>query len=448
MSRTITIRHQIGFHSDFPVTEQQKRPLSIGILQPGAVVPVVQEVEGYEFEKELTFSDSNGIVKKFTVKSNIWYQDKNGWWYWNGATKTLEEAEGDTDSSDNPIPGPTPDPVTPVIPTPPIETPETTFDWREKLKGNVIPSSWWDHSGKGLNIAILDAGFDMRCSAFQHMKSNIKTYDLRKDTYHLLSNIQNEDFVQQLDGKDKLPINGHGTSCLGVLGAKHPQKEIMGLVPDANFHLFNVYEHHIGPFNTVIIKRSKELMEKAFWLISNLDIDIVSISVNYPNDVVISDEIISQMTQTNTLWFWALKSMTNPTLDKYILDPPFPTPFFPRQTIGTLKKNQLSFPNNLVVTDLEQDKINFIIQNSSISLLKGKDKIQHDIPLECSFATPALAGLAALKLNQKKTDDPNFIMNPKTFIPELKKEATRFYKNYIPDDDDYTFLRLFDNQIA
>ncbi len=446
MARTITIRHQIGFHADFPESDLSKRPSSIGILQPGAIVPIVGEKEGFEFEKELNFLNDTGDIKKFKVKSNIWYQDMNGWWYWNGATRTLEEAESDTDSTRDPIPGPTPVP----IPVDPVTDPVThTFDWRKKARaGQLIPEEWMQQKGEGLNIAIIDAGFDLMSPCFKHLEQRLKTYDPRKEQYNNLNDLRNEQFVKNLAGLDKMPVKSHGTSCLSIMGANDPNKEILGLVPNANFFLFNVYEHQVGPFGSPIIKPSRELMDKAILMISHLEMDIVSVSVDYPDLSIQQDELISQTMSTNTLWFWALKSSANPSLDKYILDANTPTPFFPLNKVGVLLEDRLSQPDTIIVSDIAKEKINFIVQESEITVVEKMDKISHHTLMTCSFATPYMASLAALKLGHEKSKNPAYLVDSKTFISELKNEATRFYKDYIPVEDTYTFLHLNKNPLT
>lgn len=437
MPKTITIRHQIGFHAEMPIVHSNHRPLAIGTIQPGAIIPIVQVVEGLEFEKELTFSNARRSIKKIVIKSNKWHQDKNGWWYWDGATRTLEEAEtGSTTGLDSMH----------DATVPPTAAPEKTFEWKSILKfSGAVPPSWFKHSGKGLNIAILDSGFNLQNPALRHLKNKAKTYDLRN--YNNLHKIKDKNFVQNLSGKDKLPGGIHGTSCLSILAANHPQKEIVGLIPDANYHLFNVYEHRTA-FGKPVISRSETLIQKAMWMISNMDMDIVSVSVNYPNNSSIPDDLIGRMVQNNTLWFWALNTATSPSLDKYILNPSYPSPFIPIHTVGTLKKNQLEFPDSLIVTEMEQEKIDFIIQENTISVVCDAKEINHKASLQCSFANPAIAGLAALKINEIKKNRANFQMNPKTFMPEFKREATRFYRNFIPVDDAFSFLRLTENPLV
>ncbi len=436
MSKTVTIRHQIGFHSDFPDALANQRPASIGTLRPGTVVPVEKETEGYLFEKELQFSTPEGSIEKISVSSNIWYQDKNGWWYWKGATMTRDDVGGSIE-----VPRP-PEPVIPVV------IPENTFDWIEQMKlPNRIPSHWFSTKGKGVKIAIIDAGFDLSDPCFSHLKNKVKCYDLRKNIYKDEEQFKRTDFIDTLQGNDIMPHNIHGTSCLGVLASQHPTKELMGIAPKADFHLFNIYEHHVGPFNTIIIRRSMELFEKAIHLISKMDMDFVSVSVTFPSNDTLPDSIISNVAQSDTIWFWSLKSNSFPSLDQYVLDPSYPISFFDIVKVGTLKENNLSFPNDLIVGENEKEAVDFIFPKNKISITKGKKGIIHNTNIQCSYATPLLTGLAALKLSRLKKD-PLFIFNKKTFISELLSETTTHYKNFIPGNDSYSFVRLTENPIA
>lgn len=427
MLKTITIEHSIGFHAELPVMRSIKRPVSIGIINKSAKVPIVEEVEGMSFEKELSFSTGDGTFKQFMIKNNKWMKDMNGWWYWAGATTTLQEAEAISDTEVEPIPS--------------LAPPEKTFDWSEKMKkGGKIPSAWFEHKGEGLNIAILDAGFNTEHESLQHL--NVKTYDMSRAHYSKLSDLQDASFINSLEGNDKIFPKSHGTACLSIMGADASNKEIMGLIPKANFHLFNVYHHRLKSNGKTAISHSKILFERAMWIISQMDMDVVSVSVSYQKNNLLPLALLHKMEQKNTLWFWALKNST--TLLDYIDNLTFPSIFFPLQTIAVLEQAKLESPNTIITNDIINEKVDFVLSESVMSIVKNKTTIDHNAIMSCSYATPILAGLAALKINHEKSQNLEFKVDRDAFCKDLKKEVSRFYKNFIPNDDTYTFLRLTD----
>ena len=428
MLKTITIEHSIGFHAKLPVMRSIRRTTSIGIINKKTKVPIVEEVEGLTYEKELTFSTGNGTFKKFMIKSSKWLKDMNGWWYWGGATTTLEEAEAISDSTTEPAPSPV--------------LPEKAFDWNEKMKGGgKIPPSWFEHEGEGLNIAILDAGFNLEHESFEHI--NAKTYDMSRTHYKKLSNLQDEDFVNSLEGKDKVFPKFHGTGCLSIMGANASNKEIVGLIPKANFHLFNVYHHRIKSNGKTAISHSKILFERAMWIISQMDMDVVSVSVSYQKNNLLPIALLHKMEQKNTLWFWALKNSS--TLLDYVDNLTFPSIFFTLRTVAVLEQAKLESPDTIITNEIIDQKIDFILQESIISVVRTKRSINHLAEMSCSYAAPLLAGLAALKINEEKKNNPDFKVDKAAFFTDFKKEISRFYKNFIPTDDTLTFLNLVDD---
>ncbi|MGK0388096.1 MAG: hypothetical protein ACI94Y_000824 [Maribacter sp.] len=428
MIKTVTIEHSIGFHAELPVIGSIRRIAFIGSINKNAKIPITEEVDGVTFEKELTFSIGDGTSKKFMIKSSKWLKDMNGWWYWGGATTTLKEAEAISDGTIEPAPSPV--------------LPGKTFDWNEKMKrGGKIPSSWFEHQGEGLNIAILDAGFNLEHESFQDI--NVKTYDMSHSRYDKKSDLQDESFVNSLDGKDKVFPKSHGTACLSIMGSNASNKEIMGLIPKANFHLFNVYRHKEKTNGGTFARQSKPFFERAIWIISLMDIDVVSVSVNYSKNNRLPVALLQKIEQKNTLWFWALKN--NSTLLDYVGNLTFPSIFFSLQTIAVLEQTKLASPNTIVRNEIINEKVDYILQKSTISVVKNKENIDHNTTMSCSYATPILVGLAALKINEEKSKNPDFKVDKNAFFIDLKKEVSRFYKDFIPDNDTFTFLNLIDD---
>jgi subtilisin family serine protease len=99
---------------------------------------------------------------------------------------------------------------------------------REKQLANALPrylkfigvqELWKKSKGKGVKIAVIDDGFDLKHKEFENLKTNF-TYDATQRT---------------LDIAPKDNIDTHGTKIAGVLFAKHDSQGIEGISPEAEF---------------------------------------------------------------------------------------------------------------------------------------------------------------------------------------------------------------------
>lgn len=428
--KTITIRHASGFHAEFPANFPGGLPKSIGIIQKDAEVPVVEDREGFELEKELTLTDAGGQVRKAMVKSNLWHRDKNGWWYWHGITKTWEElqTEGTAES-----------------PAPILASPER-FDWCEKLaQSSLLPSEWWEGKGEGIHIAILDAGFNLQHPSLSHLQGKAKTYNMDQDHFRDGTPLDAA-MVEGLNGDDELPRNRHGTACLSVLAAKHPSEELVGILPEAQYHLFNVYEYVKNRAGRVIPVQSPILMEAAMQVVAQMDVDIVSVSITYPTGRQIPASIVRQITRSKAIWFWALRNSPQ-DLSRLISDLSYSRhPFIPLAKVGVLDKTLLSVPDSLAVGAMEEAGIDFILPQSTIRVVQGSTKTHSKEELSCSFATPIVAGLAGRRLAHLRQNGVGGVVR-EAFIRELKQEACIFYKDYLLDDGDFALIRLLEQPL-
>lgn len=93
-----------------------------------------------------------------------------------------------------------------------------TFDIRKYQKDLKLKQFWSESEGEGVNIAIIDDGFNLHGEEFSDTKV-IFSYDVDTKT---------------LDASPKLDIDTHGTKVAGIIFAKHNGNEVEGIAPKAN----------------------------------------------------------------------------------------------------------------------------------------------------------------------------------------------------------------------
>ena len=99
---------------------------------------------------------------------------------------------------------------------------------REKQRANALPrylkfigvdELWKNTKGKGVKIAVIDDGFDLTHDEFKELTTNF-SYDATQQT---------------LDTSPKDGVDTHGTKIAGVLFAKHNDKGVEGIAPEAEY---------------------------------------------------------------------------------------------------------------------------------------------------------------------------------------------------------------------
>lgn len=180
-----------------------------GVLNPGFEVEVVLEKPGEEI---------NG--------NNIWYQDRNGDYYWSGGF---------------------------AVETPESKDKASRTKWNQVLQG--IPEPWIKNGGKGVKVAVLDSG------VFPHEDIGLN-----------LSNLQ-EDFSLSTNGY--IDIFGHGTRCAGLIAAMDRPTGLTGVAAQAICVNLKVRNDEFGTIEPVSVN-------KAILRAIELKIPVISMSFDLP----------------------------------------------------------------------------------------------------------------------------------------------------------------------
>ncbi|MGA1940679.1 S8 family peptidase [Arcobacter sp. YIC-310] len=93
------------------------------------------------------------------------------------------------------------------------------FDIKKYQKDLNLRNYWAKNKGEGINIAIIDDGFDLSSEEFSDTNV-IFSYDVDNKT---------------LDASPKLKYDTHGTKVAGIIFAKHNGNNVEGIAPKANF---------------------------------------------------------------------------------------------------------------------------------------------------------------------------------------------------------------------
>ncbi len=172
--------------------------------------------------------------------NNVWYQDKNGDFYWSGSMDDIsniidEIAEG-TDEKTGHI--------------------NSLIDYRQLLKVNESPDN---KDGEGINVAILDCGIFIDHPDFDKNKISFP------GLYHSFNDIA-----------DKY---GHGTHLTGLISAKSNDNiGIVGIAPNSSIEHFQVLDEN-GTTKFDMLKSSLQYI-----LDNHNNFDIINMSFNITND--------------------------------------------------------------------------------------------------------------------------------------------------------------------
>ncbi len=428
MAEERTIHHQIGFFKDFPESDQAL-PTSIGIIKKGTIVPIEESKEGFLLEKELTFTDSEGENHKFIIKNNQWLKDSNGWWHWEGATKTWEDIHSE-DEEDNVV----------SFTLGNIYNFQNDLHLKNDIKDNLFASS-----ERKIKIAIADAGFNLSHKALKSLIPNAKTFDLGlRHVYNLdiLENIKSRGFsLPTIWGSDNISTTiSHGNRCLGVLAGIDAQFGYQGLYPDAEYFLFKLDK-----------MKSAYSLKRLMYLSILYDVDIIVSSQNFfrnTNPILENDlsELRNELKNNKTLLFLTLNSDKTDSLnsladDRFI---PYASHWEEAIRIGVLDENIIN--NHLIVDERIQKNIQFVFPKKKLLLCdKVTNNEYQSLACSCSYATPMLAGLAARLLLKKRNEEDNDSLRwtREEMLKALKDEITISQMDYNLDN---SFVHLDINE--
>ncbi|MFH0843723.1 MAG: S8/S53 family peptidase [Bacteroidota bacterium] len=183
--------------------------------EPKFSAPTYQHlVAGSEIEvdnKMYPGDQKNGI--------STWYKDAADNYYWSGDLSP-------DDGSDLLYPG-----------------------WMVELK---IPEIWKYSTGKDVGVAVVDTGVDI----------NNKDLPYNKDKYYVY------DSNHTLEDKD-----GHGTHCLGLIGARNNSGHKIGIAPECNLFVCKISEK-----SNFTEQQAKRYADAINWCSGQDDIHVISIS--------------------------------------------------------------------------------------------------------------------------------------------------------------------------
>ncbi|MBK6622445.1 MAG: S8/S53 family peptidase [Saprospirales bacterium] len=157
---------------------------SMGMLQPGFILEVIDEVAG-----------------DMWLGKNLWYRDANGFYYWSGAMEAYGAEiirEGQT------------------------VFPDTSFpEWMRDLR---IPEIWKTYTGKSVGVAVIDNGIDL---------------DNKDLPFHLI--------FLWICTRSLQDNDGHGTHCAGLIGARNRNGFPIGVAPDCRLFICKISEGKVLP---------------------------------------------------------------------------------------------------------------------------------------------------------------------------------------------------------
>lgn len=271
------------------------------------------------------------------------------------------------------------------------------FDWNNLIEN--IPDAWRTTEGKGVTIAILDSGATLNAPVFQHLQDRIKTYWVASGNFNALA--------PPGPGNDPvLDANGHGTECLSVL-AGLDTSGFKGIAPQACFVVIKV-ENPSQVTESAAFVNAVELALK-------LKVDIITSSVIPRLPQFLPDTrknaVFSQLAAQKVLMFSTLRNTG-------LIDEFNKIPFCAdrEECIATGSMEQALLESLQLSGSSLNAKIDLLLPSLPCICYDGENVSTDATRISCSIATAALAGLAALRLSDWKTQEGA------NYKPRSKKE--------------------------
>lgn len=215
----------------------------LGVMNAQVIIEVKEDspTEGMELEQ---------MVGQARVRSNQWYECKNGWFYWAGSA--VEISNGNEDSTDTSIED--------IIN-------REDFAKRVVSKGNQTAlDDWLETKGKGVGVAVLDQNLK---DSHPNIKLNLRRSG---DSRSRLINATNDGRTAIIPNLD----NTHGTATsLLLAGGDTVGNEFIGMAPLADLHFYRI--RSMNKFNITPV----EILRGLEQAINNERIDIISLSVGH-----------------------------------------------------------------------------------------------------------------------------------------------------------------------
>ncbi len=301
------------------------------------------------------------------------------------------------------------------------------FTWHTAVKN--LPADWRATRGRAVKVGVIDSGAFFNHPVLQHQDKPGRKFDCRRP------NPGGND-----DVSDCRPLNKpHGTTCAAIIaGLSAAPGSAEGMATEVELHIFRAVSNTCDP--------TLELFLRALKAAADRDLDILSISVaplpdqNIPQAEI--DRAFQRLTEKNICLIASLRNTNSWNMLHRI---PFPANRPETITAGVATPTLLeSMPPGAGLSK----NINLLAPQSAIFIHGEPDEgpAQEGL-LRSSFATAALAGIAALVLaNARNTaQNPTLRLGKTAMLQQLQLMASPFSKEAMMEEDG---LRYFINPTA
>lgn len=317
--------------------------------------------------------------------NNIWYKDlQKNWFYWSGSLDVIDKRPE-----------------------------QEIWKYRELLN---LPEAWRDSNGEGIRIAVIDLGFDLDNPNLLHLNLDGHRFDLTPPDFD----------PQTAEGNDNVqhrnPTDYHGSECAGILAANGA---LQGVVPGAEMFFFKVAPNNF-----------KQLLH-ALHLADRLGIDVVSISLTYPDPFVAPtysafrqpfETILGKIQQKICI----VSTLENP---ENLLDELNRVPFPANRKANTLAVGGIGkvFLDAFATRPNFSENIDLLLHMDNFKVCSpGEPKV---VPLYSSYATPYVAGIAALYLSYFRKATMGQSPALQDVVQAIKQELSQPYSNLVGNPD-------------
>jgi hypothetical protein len=300
-----------------------------------------------------------------------------------------------------------------------------SFIWNTVVK--KLPAEWRATRGQGVRVGIIDSGILLGHPALRHFDKPGYKFDAR------LRNPTGDD-----DVTDCRPVGKpHGTSCASIVGGLPAAADgVEGIAPGVELFVFRALNIDCDPTLELFMRGLKAAIAK--------DVDILSVSMTPLPDQNISqadiDGLFRQLAQKNIAFFSALRNTSSWQMLHRI---PFPASRPETITVGVATPTLLE---NMPPDGVPSSRINLLAPQCPVSFYADMDDPapQQDV-LRSSFATAAMAGIAALALAhaRKKAGDPKLRLSKDALLTSLQSIASPFSQQAMLNESG---LQFFFNQ--
>ncbi len=328
------------------------------------VAPIGQLFAGAELEVEDVLYLGAAATEADHPHATHWLRDLNGWYYWAGAMDFDETL------------------VTHIISLPPDAAEAAEWDYNQRLPS--VPDEWRRTRGRGTRIAIIDTGFVLRHPTLKHLARPGGRYDMTRPGF------------ADRPGNDLVASRStHGTEVLSLLAARPSAAfPVGGVAPEAEFFLLKVADAagRIQP---------APLLDALEFAIDKLKADIITVSVSVrPNLLKNADrkrleDIDDKLAKESILLFTSLPNAGNTF--ELLTARRLKVPATARQAlrVGAISE---SFFAAFHWKKFDPE-IHLLANQPHIACCSGSTIKQ--VPLSSSYATPLMAGIAALAMAHK-----------------------------------------------